>query len=173
VLPEQAIRSVDQLGIIPDIQVRNVARHILVHEHPDRDVTLAYEPEEFFIHRHNRKEGTVPDLLVQLDAGEQYFLEVTQSNLKPYFPSSILPIWLGSTDAVLDENGFVANIPVIDIKDPKGKQKRVMRIAQPDVDYRVLYGKDLDEMFVKDKVDIPKPSGRFRLQVQWLLQHFR
>lgn len=170
---EQAIRSVDQLDIIPDIQVRNVARHILVHIHPDSNVTLAYEPEEFFIRRHNRTEGTVPDLLVQLDEGVLYFLEVTQSNPKPYFQSSILPIWLGATDAVLDENGCIVNIPTINIKDPKSKQKRVMQIAQPDIDYRVLYGKDLEEMFENEESESPKPSETYQQLDLWPLQHFQ
>ena len=140
---DRTISGTHELSKIPDPTVRVAARFVLEELHPNEEIVLGYETE-FYKHGCDLAEGTRPDLHIQFPDRAGYLLEVTRSRKKYCIQSlETLPIWLGKTDVLFSESGGIELLTVLIERDPKGKQKRVMRNVAPNIDYGVWYGDDL------------------------------
>ncbi len=146
--PERAIRSIEEANKIPDLFVRVRALHLMTVEYPDRDVAVLYEPDFISTEWNGKVVSTKPDLKVYVDDNEEFYDESTISNPKPYLRNTHLP-W-----QVQDED-HTASAPmgfaVIQERDPKIRQKKIMEAALPEVGYKVNYGRDLREII--DQLD--------------------
>lgn len=159
----RAISCLEELPVIPDKTVREYARFLLAERYPGENLKIYYEPQFFAHEYHGKLEGTVPDILLEVDEVAEGFKEVTKSKVKPYYQSmQALPIWLGKSDVYKSETtGNVYMVPILTEKDPKSRQKRVMRMMAPEVGYEVIYGDDLErlqEMYPGYEFLTPKPN---------------
>lgn len=141
------LSGIHELYKIPDPIARVGAQFVFEMLHPDEEVTIGYETDEFWHNNGEKTEGHTPDLSVYLPDGEGYMREFTKSKKKFCIQSlNSLPIWLGKSDVVLSQRGRVDLLTVLVEMDPKSKQKRVMQHVAPKVDYQVWDGDFLEAL---------------------------